>query len=161
MLQYVEGDATEPVGDGPHIIAHVCNDIGGWGNGFVLALSKRWFTPEEDYVEWYSDRVDPPFQLGAVRLVAVGRGLWVANMIAQRDVVPDDDGRPPIRYDALATALRTVGIAAQQRKADVHMPRIGAGLAGGDWNKIEPIILDTLVAHGVDVAVYDLPAPVK
>jgi O-acetyl-ADP-ribose deacetylase (regulator of RNase III) len=39
---YMTGDATAPVGEGQKLIVHVCNDIGAWGAGFVLALSKRW-----------------------------------------------------------------------------------------------------------------------
>lgn len=38
---YLKGDATCPQAKGVKIICHVCNDIGGWGKGFVLALSKR------------------------------------------------------------------------------------------------------------------------
>ena len=38
---HVIGDATQPLGDGPEIIVHVCNDIGGWGRGFVVALFYR------------------------------------------------------------------------------------------------------------------------
>jgi len=48
-IHYVQGDATQPQGDGPQIIAYVCNDIGRWGKGFVLALSKRWKEPEHAY----------------------------------------------------------------------------------------------------------------
>ena len=40
-IRYVTGDATRPEGEGPKIIVHICNDIGAWGRGFVLALSKR------------------------------------------------------------------------------------------------------------------------
>ena len=39
-INYLKGDATEPTKK-PAIICHVCNDIGGWGRGFVLALSKK------------------------------------------------------------------------------------------------------------------------
>ena len=45
-IRYVIGDATAPEGEGPKVIVHVCNDIGGWGRGFVVALSKRWDKPE-------------------------------------------------------------------------------------------------------------------
>lgn len=38
---YLKGDATEPIGTGHKIIAHVCNNKGGWGRGFVLAISKK------------------------------------------------------------------------------------------------------------------------
>jgi len=37
----------------------------------------------------------------------------------------------------------------------VHMPRIGCGLAGGKWEKIEPIILSELIDKGINVFVYD------
>jgi O-acetyl-ADP-ribose deacetylase (regulator of RNase III) len=39
--------------------------------------------------------------------------------------------------------------------ASVHMPRIGCGLAGGTWDKIEPIINNSLIKSGVEVFVYD------
>ena len=41
MLRYVTGDATVPQGGGPKILVHLCNDAGGWGAGFVLAVSRR------------------------------------------------------------------------------------------------------------------------
>jgi hypothetical protein len=37
-ITYVRGDATAPSVKGVKLIAHVCNDIGGWRKGFVLAL---------------------------------------------------------------------------------------------------------------------------
>ena len=37
-LRIIKGDATAPQGSGTKIIAHVCNDQGGWGKGFVLAV---------------------------------------------------------------------------------------------------------------------------
>ena len=39
------------------------------------------------------------------------------------------------------------------------MPRIGAGLAGGDWQRIEAIVVATLAEAGVPVTVYDYAAP--
>ena len=41
-ILYIKGDATAPIGSGVKVITHICNDIGGWGKGFVLALSKKW-----------------------------------------------------------------------------------------------------------------------
>ena len=38
-IHYTTGDATRPATDGRNIIAHICNDIGGWGKGFVGPLS--------------------------------------------------------------------------------------------------------------------------
>jgi hypothetical protein len=30
-ILYLKGDATNPQVEGNKIIAHICNDIGGWG----------------------------------------------------------------------------------------------------------------------------------
>ena len=155
-IQYRTGDATRPEGGGPKIIAHICNDVGAWGKGFVLALSKRWKTPEEQYRAWHAGQFAAPFQLGEVQFVQVEEDLWVANMIAQHGL-RWSQGRPPIRYEALRQALRRVAEFAQQQQASIHMPRIGAGLAGGDWSIISRIIEEELCRHGLEVVVYDLP----
>jgi hypothetical protein len=34
------------------VIAYICNDLGGWGKGFVLAISRKWPQPERDYRDW-------------------------------------------------------------------------------------------------------------
>jgi O-acetyl-ADP-ribose deacetylase (regulator of RNase III) len=39
--------------------------------------------------------------------------------------------------------------------ASVHMPRIGCGLAGGQWAKIEPLITENLLLSNIAVTVYD------
>lgn len=53
---YITGDATSPAAKGNRIIVHICNDIGGWGKGFVMAISKRWPEPEKMYREWYKSK---------------------------------------------------------------------------------------------------------
>src|SRR5262249_13954931 len=55
-IQYLQGDATSPQAKGDKIIAHICNDLGGWGKGFVLAVSRRWSEPEASYREWHRNR---------------------------------------------------------------------------------------------------------
>ena len=154
-IQYIVGDATRPVGEGAKIIAHVCNDVGGWGKGFVLAVSRRWREPEREYREWWKGRRDTPFVLGQVQFVAVGQELWVANIIGQRGLRAVR-GVPPIRYEAIREGLGRIAAFAVEKGASVHMPRIGCGLAGGVWSEIEPLIKETLIARGVPVTVYDL-----
>lgn len=163
-ITYLTGDATDPVGTGGKIIAHVCNDLGKWGSGFVLAVSQRWSQPEAAYRQW-SDRPDDPllgdFALGGVQYVLVEYGVsepvWVANMIAQHGIRRDENGYPPIRYGALEETLCQVGGTALTAGCSVHMPRIGCGLAGGDWDAVEPLIRRQLCERGVPVTVYDLP----
>ena len=81
--------------------------------------------------------------------------LWVANMIAQHGV-RSAENPTPIRYGALSTALQHVGEFAKKNDASIVMPKIGSGLAGGDWGKIERLVTEAIVNQGVAVTVYEL-----
>ncbi|MFF7403114.1 macro domain-containing protein [Streptomyces murinus] len=153
-IAFVRGDATTPSGKGPKIIAHVCNDIGGWGKGFVLALSRRWPEPERAYRAWHRDRAHNDFGLGAVQLVQVDPRTWVANMVGQRGIRTGSKG-VPVRYEAIDTALTGLAAHALDLGACVHMPRIGCGLAGGKWSRVEPLVIERLTGRGIAVTVYD------
>ncbi|TWP46499.1 macro domain-containing protein [Lentzea tibetensis] len=153
-LRVIKGDATSPQAKGPKIIAHVCNDLGGWGKGFVVAVSKRWPEPERAYRDWHRERAHNHFGLGGTQLVQVRPDTWVANMVGQHGMRTGSKG-PPIRYDALARCLGVLADHAVRLEASVHMPRIGCGLAGGRWELVEPLIADTLLARSVPTTVYD------
>ncbi|UXY31182.1 macro domain-containing protein [Streptomyces sp. HUAS TT20] len=153
-ITYVRGDATVPSVKGVKVIAHVCNDIGGWGKGFVLALSRRWPEPEAEYRAWHRHRASNDFGLGAIQLVRAERYVWVANMIGQRGTRTGSKG-VPVRYEAIDTALARLADEVIELGASVHMPRIGCGLAGGKWSRIEPLIMERLVRRGIAVTVYD------
>jgi O-acetyl-ADP-ribose deacetylase (regulator of RNase III) len=153
-IQYLEGDATRPVGKGPKVLVHICNDTGGWGKGFVVAISKRWKEPEQEYRRWHREGGDPRFELGQVQFVAAEPQLWVANLIGQRGIGARN-GVPPVRYEAIRQGLERVAKFASAEGASVHMPRIGCGLAGGKWEEIEPLVAQTLLAAGIAVTVYD------
>lgn len=153
-LRIVRGDATSPQAKGPKLIAHVCNDLGGWGKGFVLAVSRRWPEPERDYRRWHRERAGNDFALGAVRVVRVRPDTWVANMIGQHGMRRGSAG-PPIRYDAVERCLATLAERAAELTASVHMPRIGCGLAGGTWERIGPLVEAALCERDIAVTVYD------
>jgi O-acetyl-ADP-ribose deacetylase (regulator of RNase III) len=153
-IRFVRGDATSPECHGPKIIAHVCNDRGVWGKGFVLALSRRWSEPARAFKQWHREREQNDFGLGAMQLVRVGEDVWVANIVSQHGIRPAQ-GVPPIRYEALERCLDKLAAQAKELNASVHMPRIGCGLAGGEWNRIEPLIAQKLCEQDVPVTVYD------
>ena len=147
-INYVKGDATQPIGDGNKIIAHCCNDANRWGAGFVLAISKKWYAPELAY------RKNKKRELGTVDFIRVEDDIIVANMIGQHDVKYDDQGNPPIRYDAIRTALIEVNRHAILTGSSIHAPMFGAGLSGGDWKIIEQIIKEVITVP-VTIYVYD------
>lgn len=89
-----------------------------------------------------------------MQLIQVRADIRVANMVAQRGMRTGSGG-PPIRYETLARCLDSVAEHALAHSASVHMPRIGCGLAGGTWERIEPVIEKTLGARGIATTVYD------
>lgn len=152
-INYLKGDSTQPQSTGNKIIVHICNDIGGWGKGFVMAFSTRWKAPAQQYRTWYKSK--DGFALGEVQFVQVEEDLWAANLIGQHKIYKDEQGKAPIRYEAVLRGLLKVAEFAVDQQASVHMPRIGCGLAGGTWEEIEPLILQSLTEKDVAVHVYD------
>jgi O-acetyl-ADP-ribose deacetylase (regulator of RNase III) len=156
-IKYVKGSATDikyfhsnaPTVD-KHVIAHICNDYGGWGSGFVLALSKLSTLPEKAY------RAIPPdsLYLGLTQLVEVNPIISAANMVAQHGNSRPNE--PAVRYTALTLCLVSLAIKLEKTNSAIHMPRIGCGLGGGNWEIIEPIIEEYLSAKDIQVVVYDL-----
>lgn len=173
MIHYVKGDATRPEVNCPNgisIIVHCCNDIGAWGAGFVLALSKRWKKPEYAYREKYK-----MMQLGDIQLVNVEPNIIVCNLIGQHGIrsnskrfefengmmvmknttLVQNQNNIPLRYDALELGFRKLRQRIKDRNdVTIHMPKIGCGLAGGDWRRVGSIV--ERVFDGIDVFVYEL-----
>jgi len=153
MIEYVTGDATDPIirdKNSTNMIIHICNDIDAWGAGFVVALSEKWAKPEKTYHEMTD------MSLGKTCGCKVEDNLYVVNMVAQSGV-GSADGKPPIRYDALKKCLNIIVsdlILLRLENVVFHCPRIGCGLAGGTWDKVEPILQEVLKDYSV--IVYDL-----
>lgn len=158
-INYIKGDATYPKGPGLKVIVHCCNDIGKWGKGFVLAISKRWRQPRESYLRWAHEvwLECVPFRLGEVLFVKTDEpDIIVANLIGQRGIWQRDQVVGPIQYGSIEKGLIKVADYCLKNNASVHMPRIGCGLAGGEWSEIEQIIKTTLLDKNINVIVYDL-----
>jgi len=171
-MKYVEGDLfkhilkTEHVyakGELVTIIPHVCNTIGAWGAGFVIPLANHFPEARESYL---SMKERP---LANTVLISPNDDILIANMIAQEGVGPTFKGKgknqkmiPPIRYEALETCMLHVQEAALHMQKEGKKPRIacpmfGAGLAGGDWPKIEGMIRTLWSEKGIPTTIYYLP----
>lgn len=161
QIIYIKGNAATPhmAPDQQGIIAHICNDHGAWGAGFVLALSKQSTAPESMYRMWYEGYYNSVNQFigGNILLTPYySKHLRVANMIAQHGIGSRFDGQRPLRLTWLATCLQKLSKAATVLNAAVHMPRIGCGLAGGNWDEVGALVQRILCEHGHNVFVYDL-----
>ena len=148
-IHYLKGDATKPVKT-PAYIVHVCNDLGGWGAGFVMSISNTLSKePESSYRLWHRSKED--FRLGKSQIVKVNEKISVVNMIAQHGFASKENSHP-LNLKALKLCLKYAYEVVKGENITVHMPRIGCGLAGGKWEEIEPIIKKYMT---IDTYVYD------
>lgn len=177
------GDATKPTplkaSTQIILIPHICNDIGRWGSGFVVALDKAfgplcgnlyrfWYNKKEWREEIAQDTMSNAYVLSTDKAFELGKTLFVgmdndnprviiANMIGQHGIGPGPDGTPPIRYEALGKCMKTVAVAAKvaPHMTEIHAPKFGSLRAGGDWKIIEKMIQELWVEQGLIVAVYE------
>lgn len=155
MIKYIKGNALEPVGSGIKLIVHICNDIGAWGSGFVVAISKKWKTPEQEYRRIPAKKR----KLGYVQYIPVENNTYIVNMIAQSRTGNNEFGVPAVRYGAVLVCLQKVVNFAKtldngKTLVSIHMPIIGCGLGGGNWNIMETTIKEA--TENVPVTVYDI-----
>lgn len=171
-LRVVKGDATTPQIDAGYeeqisVIPHVCNDGGGWGAGFVLALSKKWSKPEAMYRSFIESSGKMP-TLGKTCFAKIDNYLVVANMIAQKNY-KSDENPIPLKYKALANCMADVAEyvsmvqdklarVSDYRRVVIHCCQFGSDLAGGDWNFILELIREIWLENGIDVVVYEFEA---
>jgi O-acetyl-ADP-ribose deacetylase (regulator of RNase III) len=156
-IKYVIGNATNPLGEGQKIVAHICNDLGKWGKGFVMAVSKKWETTRDQYLEWYNKN---EAKLGEVQFIRVGSHITIANMIGQKGIKTGSNGSP-IRYDYLEQCFEKLRIEAEKNQASIHMPRIGCGLAGGKWPRVEELINKVFGDTNIEITIYTLADEIR
>lgn len=152
-LHYLVGSALEPIKK-PAFILHIVNDSGKWGSGFVVAISQKYKTPETAYQNWYEEKekLGLLLPLGVIQAIRIEDDLSIVNMVAQHGV-KGTNNKIPIKYDSLERCLITTYSLAAKISWTVHMPRIGAVRAGGDWGTIEQIIKK---CASVDTYIYTL-----
>lgn len=175
-IEYVIGDVTEPIEDhAVNLILHCCNDLGIAESGVVVSIANAFPGWKKDYQEWAYGKFinDYPFAGGSIQMYNAGTGTVVVNIIGQRGICYDTAGNPPVRYDWIETGFNHVLNhlkIADKRYSDlllpilpyvINMPRIGCGLAGGNWEIIEELIKEIFIKNGYRVIVYDLKVPVE
>ncbi|XP_051561906.1 chromodomain-helicase-DNA-binding protein 1-like [Myxocyprinus asiaticus] len=157
-IRYVLGDVTHPQADREDaIIVHCVDDSGHWGRGGLFtALEIRSDEPRKQY-ELAGDMKD--LELGNVLLFPIddkqsrlsGRDYLALIVAQQRDKANILSG---IRLTALDEGLKKIFRDAKQKKASVHLPRIGHSTKGFNWYGTERLIRKHLASRGISTSIY-------
>ncbi|WP_204113397.1 hypothetical protein [Shimia biformata] len=150
-MQIIEGDLIALAKAGRFdVIAHGCNCFCTMGAGIARAIAAAF---PQAYEADRATEMGSRDKLGRFSAAAIDppdRELTVVNAYTQYDF--SGPGRL-VDYDAVATVFARIATAFPT--ARIGYPLIGAGLAGGDWSRIAPLI-DTALA-GRDHALVILP----
>ncbi|MEM8880271.1 MAG: macro domain-containing protein [Pseudomonadota bacterium] len=117
------------------MIVHGCNCMNTMGAGIAKSIAAAF--PEAFSADKATLKGDVA-KLGTISRATVirdGVHITIVNAYTQFDY--KGRGRK-VDYDALRSCFRAVGH--EFPNARIGYPMIGAGLAGGDWDKIAPII---------------------
>jgi len=145
----VNGDLIAMAKNGAFdVIAHGCNCMCVMSAGIAKLIKEEF--PEACEADCKTVKGDRS-KLGTCTYVKIDENLVIVNAYTQyerRGITPLVD------YDALRSTMKWIKSNFKGKR--IGLPKIGAGLAGGDWNIIEKIIDEELQGEDYTVIVYQM-----
>lgn len=149
-LIYLQGDLLK---SDAQIIAHGCNCIQTMGAGIAKSISQIY--PEVAKADKRFKPENPRDRLGKIDVVKVHTILgskieYVANCYTQLEV---GEG-VQISYNAIRSSMQELHDFGMENNLSVAIPKISAGLGGGDWKRIEKDISE--IFSDMEIKIYSL-----
>jgi O-acetyl-ADP-ribose deacetylase (regulator of RNase III) len=143
-IEYIKGNIFD-ASNTREIIAHAVNCRGVFGAGFALEISKRYPRAKQLYMDKYRSE---GWKLGDIQKVGLAEKI-IVNMALQ-----DTYGRTGVhtKLDACKDAFNQLITFAYLTDLGISMPKVGSGLGGLEWEKIEVVLIES-AQHYPSVAV--------
>lgn len=170
MYSEVEGNIVTLALEGKFdVIAHGCNCLSTMGAGLAPQMAKT-FGCDKFKMELKGPDVNKLGCIDFETFVISKGGVWNRRLDENINKDPEitvvnaytqykygrnhsDGVSRPIDYEALALCMRKMNTIF--KGLHIGLPQIGAGLAGGDWNRIKEIIIEELVNCRVTVVIFN------
>jgi O-acetyl-ADP-ribose deacetylase (regulator of RNase III) len=153
MINYIDGDLIKLAQRGHFdVIAHGCNCFCQMGAGIAPQMAKAFGC--NDSKKYHGESTSFPDERGNMnKLGNIESYAWfVFDDEGERkrlDVVNaytqykygrnhEDGDETPVNYSAIEMCMKKINY--RFKGKHIGLPKIGAGLAGGNWNRIEHII---------------------
>jgi len=145
MIRYIDGDLVRDAKN-YDVIVHGCNCFCTMGSGIAPQIKAKF--PEAYAVDCATTKGDK-LKLGTITHTVKQSTPTVVNLYSQYGYNGRNHGQIDLDYDALRSGMKLI----KQKFSGktIGMPKIGAGLAGGDWDKIEKIIQEELMGEYVTI----------
>jgi O-acetyl-ADP-ribose deacetylase (regulator of RNase III) len=150
IIKYIKGDILEAP---QRYIAHGVNCRNKMGSGVAKVLLGKWSQVKSEYHSLVKDLLPTLINgqedlLGIIQPVDCGE-KYIINMFTQENF--GYDGKQYLDYDAIRSCFNALK---QLDVEELAIPKIGCGLAGGDWEIVSKIIDEE--TDGINVYVYEL-----
>jgi hypothetical protein len=147
------------------IVPHVCNNIDQFGGGFAAQVAQHYPSVKSNYHMLGKSFLKA--NLGYSQILNVYEDakykhrLIFVNMISQNGLKGKTNPRP-LNYLALVKSMNLVshyitmntGWVKKTEQVEIHAPKFGSGLAGGNWNFISDLIDDIWGKYNVFIYNY-------
>jgi len=133
------------------VIVHGCNCHCQMGRGIALTIKEQ--LPEAYVADCQTPKSDKS-KLGTISIAEIKRGetqFIVVNAYTQFDWAGNG---VKADYHAIRQVMKTIKVKFSGKR--IGYPKIGAGLAGGDWDIIYPIICEELAGEDHCFVEYDV-----
>lgn len=163
MIKLIKGDLLKSSYD---VIAHGVNCRGGFGSGIAGQIATQYPNVKEEYLKYHKE---VGWQLGDIQIVGCyktqGNGAsssittpYTTSITIIVNCATQDaygyDGALYANYHAIERVCKKLRHFCKDEHHRLALPKIGCGLAGGDWNVVEEIYDN--VFHDMEVKVYEL-----
>lgn len=113
------------------ILVHGCNCFHTMGAGIAKQIKEKYYIAYEADLQTIKGDKN---KLGTYSFVQINNTQFIINAYTQYHFY----GKRPIDYDALRNVFKLIDSKFKNKR--IGIPKIGAGLAKGDWNIIQKII---------------------
>lgn len=154
IYQEIDGDLIELAKEGKFdVIAHGCNCHSTMGAGIAPQMAKA-FGCDLFEMELWGSTVRKLGNIDYKYMFVGEKELAVVNAYTQFNYGRNhaDGDAKPLSYEALTLCMKKINILFSGKH--IGLPKIGAGLAGGDWELIKFIIQRELQDCQVTVVNY-------
>lgn len=150
--EIVRGDLLElATGNNFDVIIHGCNCFHSMSGGIARAIAKKW--PSAETADAMTPKGDK-FKLGTYSTAVVeGKEDYAPYEVMIINAYTQYNPGADVNYEAIRDVFKRLH---QDLPKDIEIgiPRIGAGIAGGDWQTIEDIILTEMPGRFITIVAF-------
>jgi len=153
MIRYIKGDLVKLAYEKDYfdVIVHGCNCFNTMGAGIAKRIKQVF---PEAYKADLKTKSGDKKKLGCCSKAQCrtkdGGFIMVVNAYTQYKYGGD---KVNVNYNAVRETLMRIG--SNFKSCRIGLPKIGCGLAGGDWRVVEMIIKDEMSQNDVTIVEYD------